>query len=177
MTNTTFPLDADAPTATDAGHASIASARPVQLAQGIFCDPWALAVPYGWAKSVVEEFNLVAIPKSPEWIVGLTNVEGVVMPVIDLGIYFTPGQPAGVIGRNHRLLVGGGQKGDSENVFALLFTRLPMQIRYHPEPMAASAQLPERLIELCTAQAKDVSGRTFLEINAANMVEALLSAI
>lgn len=130
-----------------------------QLAQGIVCGHWALALSFDWARQIVERFELSAIPKSPHWLLGSANIDGGIVPVVDLALYFgaAPAQAA----TQRRLLVG----GLADASVALAFTGLPQQLKYLPAPLTYGGALPDRLREVCGGVARDVGGRDFLEIN------------
>jgi hypothetical protein len=126
-----------------------------RLAQGIVCGPWALALSYDWARQIIENFELTAIPKSPSWLLGATNVEGNILPVVDLGMYFSPELGAtSATQTTQRLLVGGMTADGAEDAVAIAFHALPQR-------------------EVCDAVAVDASGNNFLEINSERLMAAL----
>lgn len=145
----------------------------MKLAQGIICGTWALAFSFDWARQIVEEFELSAIPKAPHWLLGSANIEGNIIPVVDLALYFSP-VTANLQGQTHqRLLVGGITSASAEDAVAFVFGGLPQQLNYEPQELTYAGALPEKLRETCDAVANDVTGRNFLEVN----VEKLLAAL
>lgn len=151
----------------------------MKLAQGILCGSWALAFPFDWARQIVDSFELSPIPKSPPWLLGATNIEGGILPVIDLEVYLT-----GVAAATHsrqRLLIGGLVAGrtaeDSGDAVALAFDGLPQQISYEPRTLTYGNALPERLREVCVAVANNAAGQEYLEIDATRLLEALGAAL
>ncbi len=153
----------------------VATPEPAQsLAQGIVCGPWALALSYTWARQIVENFELTAIPKSPAWLLGATNVEGNILPVVDLGVYFSPELGAtSATPSVERLLVGGMTADGADDAVAIVFHALPQQLRYTPVPLDYANALPAKLREVCDAVAQDKSGNNFLEINSERLMAAL----
>lgn len=124
----------------DLGPVSAAAAPAPRRAQGIDCWGLAVAVPYDWARSVVEQFELEPVPGAPGWLTGAVNLDGHIVPVVDLSALLrsdVPARPA----RGHRLLHG----GDGAARFALSFSGLPMLLRevdapaHPPAPLQAFA--------------------------------------
>ena len=101
--------------------------EPLLRAQAIDCGGLGVAVPFTWARSVIEEFDLSTAPNAPVWLAGAVNVDGRILPVLDLAAWLdeTAAQP---IDRHSKLLVG----GEGEDRFALLFCGLPVMARYAP---------------------------------------------
>jgi chemotaxis signal transduction protein len=112
----------DAPVAA-ADAASPATAEPVALerAQAVRCGERWLAFPYGWARAAVEQVQLSAVPGAPAWLAGAANVEGRIVPVIDLLAWTSPGRFVDAAAKDARLLVG----GQAEQTVAVLFQGLP----------------------------------------------------
>jgi chemotaxis signal transduction protein len=151
----------------------------VKLAQGILCGSWALAFPFDWARQIVDSFELSPIPKAPPWLLGATNIEGGILPVIDLEAYFTGA--AATANSRQRLLIGGLISGrdaeDRGDAVALAFDGLPQQISYEPRTLTYRNALPERLREVCMAIANNAAGQEYLEIDAARLLESLGAAL
>ena len=145
----------------------------MKLAQGIVCGSWALAFSFDWARQIVETFEISAIPKSPNWLVGAANVDGSILPVIDLAVYFSPATANLQASPHQRLLVGGIKATDSEDDIALIFSGLPQQLNYESQILTYAGALPANLREVCDAVATDVSGRNFLEINTDKLLAVL----
>jgi chemotaxis signal transduction protein len=98
-------------------------------AQAIHCGGVHVAVPYSWARAVVEQFDLAPVPNAPPWLAGAANVEGRCVAVIDLSSWLTPDTPwattAQAVQQRSRLLLG----GDGDEAFALRFQGLPGMLR------------------------------------------------
>jgi chemotaxis signal transduction protein len=163
--------------------AQVAASSPVAsvIGQAITCGGWSLALNLNWTNTIIDAFELVSIPRSPNWLIGAVNVDGNIIPVVDLSVYFVPNAPPMQIDRHHRLLVGGKRDANSEStvgsgndsVFAILFAGLPMQIQYTRETMDEAIVIPERLRELCLGTAKDNTGKTYFEMNTDRFIEFL----
>jgi chemotaxis signal transduction protein len=162
----------DSPVTVFATEPNLAPAQ--SLAQGVICGPWALALSYDWARQIIENFELTAIPKAPPWLLGATNVEGSILPVVDLGLYFSPELGAtSATQTTQRLLVGGMTADSAEDAVAIAFHSLPQQLRYSASPLDYAGSLPPKLREVCDAVAHDASGNNFLEINSERLLAAL----
>ena len=116
-------------------------AAEAERAQGIDCGGLAVALPYRWARQVVERFELSQVPRSPAWLAGAANVDGQVLPVIDLAAWAWPDRPPRAEGRE-RLLVG----GDGDQALALRFHGLPVLLRAADGAAPASMPLTEFVI-------------------------------
>jgi chemotaxis signal transduction protein len=145
----------------------------LKSAQGIVCGSWALALSFDWARQIVEEFELAAIPKSPTWLLGAANIEGNILPVIDLAVYFSPATANLQVSPHQRLLVGGLTTSGADDAVALIFNGLPQQLNYEPQALTYAGALPPKLREACDAVACDASGRNFLEINIDKLMAVL----
>ena len=151
------------------------------IGQAITCGGWSLALNLNWTNTIIDVFELVNIPRAPNWLIGAVNVDGNIIPVVDLSVYFVPNAPPMQIDRHHRLLVGGKRDASiessggsgSDSVFAILFAGLPMQIQYTQETMDETIVIPERLRELCLGAAKDSTGKTYFEMNTDRFIEFL----
>ncbi len=155
----------------------------VLTGQVIACGGWSLVLNMEWANTIVDNFELVKIPRAPNWLIGAVNIDGNIVPVVDLSIYFVPNAAPMQIDRHHRILVGGkreesaeGASGD-DSVFAILFNGLPMQIEYTREAIDALVIIPDRLRELCLGMARNNatsnSNKTHFEMNADRFIEFL----
>jgi chemotaxis signal transduction protein len=139
----------------------------VKLAQGILCGAWALAFPFDWARQIVDDFDLSPIPKAPVWLIGATNVDGNILPVVDLKIYL--GLSSGAGAAKQRLLIGGMvQQANTDttgDAIAIAFDGLPQQLRYDSRALTYAGALPPRLRELCIGVGNNAAGHEFLEID------------
>jgi chemotaxis signal transduction protein len=148
----------------------------LKLAQGILCGSWALAFSFDWARQIVDDFQLSPLPKSPPWLLGAANVDGTILPVVDLAVYLGVTN-AHASQRKPRLLIGGlgsnsAAEADADGI-AICFEGLPQQLGYEPRDLTYASALPPRLREICTGVASDATGREYLEIDATLMLAAL----
>ena len=160
-------------TTPDADEGARATVSNTHTAQAIECGRWSLALGFDWANTIVDQFQLVTIPKAPAWLIGAVNLDGGIVPVVDLAAYFEPEEKVMSIDRHHRLLVGGMTDGSNENAVAILFSGLPFQIQYTREPLRAGVALPERLQELCRGLARSEAGKHHFEIDTQRFIDNL----
>ncbi|MGL5003309.1 MAG: chemotaxis protein CheW [Casimicrobium sp.] len=106
----------------------------LQHYQAVRCGSLAVAFPYGWATAIVDRFELTPIPKAPAWLIGATNIDGRILPVVDLSRYGVRGQRAqratdlASTNQHHRLLIGGLTADSGERRMGIYFDGLPQQI-------------------------------------------------
>ena len=148
----------------------------MKLAQGILCGAWALAFPFDWARQIVDTFELSPVPKSPGWLLGAANVDGNILPVIDLNAYLSNSMPTSI--RQQRLLIGGisGALSSADatgDAIAIAFEGLPQQLGYEKRELTYAGALPPRLRELCIGVGSNAAGHEFLEIDAERLLAAL----
>ncbi len=150
-----------------------------QLSQGILWDPYGFALPYTWAHTIVEEFDLIAVPKAPVWLLGVTNVQGSILPVVDLSAYFSPNHTPAQMPTQQRLLVGGAaQGGESGDMLTFAFHGLPMQLRYERQALgSADIEVPDLLREVCLGHTTDARGQKFYEIDPHQLTAALMAVL
>jgi chemotaxis signal transduction protein len=117
-------------------------------AQGIRCGGLSVALPYSWARQVVDSFHLSRVPNAPPWLAGAANVDGRIVAVLDLAAWAQP--EAALLdtdaAQRPRLLLG----GTGTATLALRFQGLPALLMAEPQPgrtaqAAARAALPDRL--------------------------------
>jgi chemotaxis signal transduction protein len=147
----------------------------LKLAQGILCGSWALAFSFDWASQIVDEFELSPVPKAPLWLLGAANVDGNILPVVDLSTYL--GLSTIASAHKKRLLVGGmaRESGGQANAdaIALAFEGLPQQLSYEGRALTYASALPARLRELCSGVGSNAAGHEFLEIDAQRLIAVL----
>lgn len=102
--------------------------EPALRGQAVRCGRLSLAWPHGVARAVMECPPLSAIPNAAAWLAGAANIDGRIVPVLDLAAWFVPGSLTGVGTRGTRLLV----LGDGEDTSAVLFEGLPRLVRLQP---------------------------------------------
>lgn len=116
----------------------------LQLFQGVRCGKLAVAFPYGWATQIVEQYELSPVPKAPAWLAGAANIDGRIVPVIDLAHFrarTSMADPATISALNatkRRLLIGGLEGGNGDLRLAILFDGLPEQVSRENSALATS---------------------------------------
>ena len=143
------------------------------LAQGVQCGNYALAFSFDWARQIVDEFELVPIPRAPGWVLGAISVNGLIVPVIDVDCYFSESNTPSQLQRGQRLLLGGVQAEDADGALAVVFSQTPAQLEYDAQPLIDSAALPQRLQEVSKGIASAEHGKSFIEIDAQKLMAAL----
>ena len=143
------------------------------LAQGVQCGEFLLAFHFQWARQIIEQFELVPVPRAPSWMLGAVNVNGQIVPVVDMANYFSQSSAPAQLQRGQRLLLGGLQAEDADKALAVVFTHSPTQLEYYPQPVAQLDTLPARLQEVCQAVAVDDQSRTYIEIDPNKLMNAL----
>ena len=128
----------------------------------------------------MDRFELTPIPKAPAWLLGAANVDGNIVPVVDLTAYLNNDIP--VSNSQQRLLIGGlsiHQSGadSTGDAIAIAFEGLPQQLRYEPSPLTYASSLPERLREICVGVGSNAARQEFLEIDAARLVDILSESL
>lgn len=142
-------------------------------ALGIQCASLRLAIPDGWTTMVVDEFETAHVPLAPAWLLGLANVDGEILPLIDLARYFSPDSPPAAR-QATRLLIGrGAAEGDH---VALQFSGLPVNLR-GPRDTTAPAHLPARMEPVFRGQLLGGDGHTYLEIDCAGVMNAMAAQL
>lgn len=147
------------------------------LAQGVQCGQFALAFNFDWARQIVDEFELVPLPRAPGWVLGAVNVNGLIVPVIDLECYFCESNAPSQLQRGQRLLLGGVQAEDADGAMAIVFSHTPVQLQYHAQPLDDPQGLPLRLQEACKGVASAEHGKSFIEIDTQKLMAALAAEL
>ena len=162
------------PVSEQSGGAEFQVSSALQLAQGVVCGDLRLAFTFRWARLIVEDFDLVALPRAPGWVLGAVNVNGSIVPVVDLISYFTQSVQPAQLQRGQRLLVGGIQAEDAEAALAIVFLQTPVQLEYKPQPLSGSSDvLMPRLLEVCSGLASDDQGNQYFEIDTERLMDVL----
>ena len=147
------------------------------LAQGVQCGEFLLAFHFQWARQIIEQFELVPVPRAPSWMLGAVNVNGQIVPVVDMANYFSQSTAPAQLQRGQRLLLGGLQAEDADNALAVVFAHSPTQLEYYPQPIAQRDTLPARLQEVCLAAATDDRSRVYIEIDPSKLMDAMSSEL
>jgi CheW-like domain len=145
-----------------AGHA------PTERAQAVRCGERWIAFAAGWARSAIDLPPLAAVPGAPSWLAGGANIDGQIVPVIDLAAWLAPARPVPPASAAMRLLVG-GQGGDA---VAVLFHGLPRLVRVRRGGPSTSR---DRLTPF--AVGADDNDDTTVAIDAPRWVEALIDEL
>ena len=143
------------------------------LAQGVLCGAHLLAFGFDWARQIVDEFDLVPVPRAPTWVLGAVNVGGLIVPVIDIDNYFSQSISPAQLKRGQRLLVGGIQAEDAEEALAIVFSQIPAQLEYEASPMVNIEGLPQRLQDVCKGVISTEQGKLYFEIDPKLLMNAL----
>jgi chemotaxis signal transduction protein len=157
----------------DGSLASPAAVPAKALAQGVQCGDFLLAFDFKWARQIIEQFELVPVPRAPSWMLGAVNVNGLIVPVIDIANYFSQSAVPAQLQRGQRLLLGGIAAEDADSALAVIFSQTPTQLEYQAKPIAALQDLPVRLQEVCRQAAVDDIGRIYIEIEPEKLMDAL----
>lgn len=158
------------PMAAEVAAEGVASAPPavIERAQAVRCGALSIALPHGWARAAVEQVELSAVPGAPAWLAGAANVEGRIVPVLDLAAWATPGQFVDGSAKDARLLVGGA----GEDSVALLFQGIPRLVRLRRH---ADATPHQRLAAYAIGSAEDDPTTIALDMPA--LIEALITEL
>ena len=145
----------------------------MQLAQGLMCGKLKLAFRFDWARQIVDNYELVPLPRAPGWVLGAVNINGAIIPVVDLDNYFFESAQPAQIERGQRLLVGGIDAEDSEAALAVVFSQTPVQLEYLTRQLEERDGLPPRLHDVCRGLAHDDRGEEYFEIDPARLIDAM----
>ncbi len=140
-----------------------------ERAQAVRCGQRWFAFSHGWARSAVEQVQLSAVPGAPAWLAGAANVEGRIVPVIDLLAWCTPGQFTDSRAKDARLLTG----GDGDDCVAVLFQGLPRLVRV--QRGAAPTGQADRLAPYVLGH--DVEDTHTVALDAPRLIEALIEEL
>ncbi len=150
-----------------------------KLFQAVRCGSLNVAFPYGWASMIVDDFELAPVPRAPAWLVGAVNIEGTIVPVVDLGRYrrndasirseSTSQAPA-----KKRLLVGSVQPNQSDQRIAIAFDGLPQQLEaFDSESDGVAESKPGLISGFIAAPA----GERFARVNVTRLMDELIDAL
>lgn len=143
------------------------------LAQGVLCGAHLLAFNFDWARQIVDDFEIVPIPRAPAWVLGAVNVNGLIVPVIDIDNYFSQHAAPAQLKRGQRLLVGGIQAEDAEGALAIVFSQTPAQLEYDRQPLLSPGAIPARLLEVCKGVISAGQGQFYMEVDPQQLMNAL----
>jgi chemotaxis signal transduction protein len=155
---------------TPAADTAAAPGVATERAQAVRCGQRWIAFPYGWARSAVERVALSAVPGAPAWLAGAANVDGRIVPVIDLLAWSQPGQGIDAHAKDARLMVG----GDGDDSVAVLFQGMPRLVRVAREKNTDSAGA-DRLAPYL--HGRDPEDAATVALDAPRWVEALIEEL
>ncbi len=161
----------------DDGFADPAGFGNKQLAQGLQCGEYWLAFGFDWARQIVEEFDLVPLPRAPSWVLGAVNINGLIVPVVDIDNYLSHNSSPAQLLRGQRLLLGGLQAEDAENALAIVFSHTPAQLEYEPQPLTDVMALPARLQGVCKGVVRTEMGKAYFEVDPKLLMDALAAEL
>ena len=153
--------------------ADVAGGQAMKLAQGIVCGKLNLAFTFDWARQIVDDYELVPLPRAPGWVLGAVNINGAIVPVVDLDNYFFDSVQPAQAERGQRLLVGGIYAEDSEAALAVVFNQTPVQLEYQSTENSNREALPPRLLDVCQGIARDDRGKEYVEIDPERLIDAM----
>jgi chemotaxis signal transduction protein len=160
-----LPLDVDA-------------AKGPYSAYYIGCGPWQLAVDAQWVTHLLDSYRLQPIPRAPQWLLGCTNVDGILVPVIDLFILLDPAAArARGAGQKARLLLGSHSPGDNEDAIGLLFTGLPRLLTISRTALPANLQAPPLLCQMAEGLALAPDGAAAIALDTRHVIDHCISQL
>ncbi len=151
--------------------ATASSQTPLRTAQGVICGAWALAFEFGWARSIIDQFELVAVPQAHDWLVGAANVDGELLPAVDLSRLMAPTEAPFARHKDQRLLVC----GVGAEAVALVFTRMPQMLRFEVPDARSARYAPPAIREAVRGIATNERGESYLDVDGPRLVELLAS--
>ena len=154
------------------------AAESTYLAYRIGCGPWQLAVDAQWATGILDSYVLQAIPRAPQWMVGCTNVDGLLVPVIDLLMLLDPAAASALgVGQKPRLLLGSHSPGDNEEAIGLLFTGLPRLLTFARTALPANLQAPPLLCQMARGLALAPDGQAAIALDTRHVIDHCISQL
>jgi chemotaxis signal transduction protein len=154
------------------------TAEGTYSAYRIGCGPWQLAVNAQWATGILDSYALQPIPRAPQWLAGCTNVDGILVPVIDLLLLLDPA--AASMDRTDpevSILMGTHSPGDNEEAIGLLFTGMPHQLSYTRAILPASLEAPPLLCRMARGLAETPDGRMTIELDTHRLIDHCISQL
>ena len=148
----------------------------MRIGYRIGCGPWLLAVDAQWATGILDNYVLQPIPRAPQWLIGCTNVEGLLLPVVDLFALLHPNMVPGH-GREHqaRILLGTHTPASNDEAIGLLFTGLPERLSFTQTDLPTTLQLPPLLSRMARGLAHMPDGRTTIELDTHQLIDHCIS--
>ena len=151
---------------------------PMRIGYRIGCGPWLLAVDAQWATGILDNYVLQPIPRAPQWLIGCTNVEGLLLPVVDLFALLNPNMVPGH-GREPkaRILLGTHTPASNDEAIGLLFTGLPERLSFTRADLPTMLQAPPLLCQLARGIAYVPDGRMTIELDTRQLIDQCISQL
>jgi chemotaxis signal transduction protein len=156
------------------------NASATKLYQAIRCGALRIAFPYGWATAIVEKFEVTPVPKAPSWLLGATNIDGQILPVVDLAYVGASTSRVGAApvansanASSRRLLIGGVEGENKDDRLAIVFDGLPQQIGREANKFAAHVHGKETGSSLTDGTVESKSGERFALVNVERLIARL----
>jgi chemotaxis signal transduction protein len=144
----------------------------------IACGPWLLVVDSQWTNGILDSYVLHPIPRAPLWLVGYTNVDGILVPVLDLFHLLDPAAAkAGHVDSEVSIRLGSHSPGDNEEAIGLLFTGLPDQLSFTRTPLPPSFVAPPLLCRMALGLAEAPDGRMAIELDTNRLIDHCISQL
>ena len=144
----------------------------------IGCGPWQLAVDAQWVTSILDSYTLQPIPRAPAWLIGCTNVDGILVPVIDLYMLLDPAaaRMRGADQKPH-LLLGSHSPGDNEEAIGLFFTGLPRLLGFSVTASPTNLEAPPLLCQMARGLALTPDGAAAFLLDTRHAIEHCISQL
>ena len=144
----------------------------------IGCGPWQLAVDAQWATNLLDNYVLQPIPQAPQWMPGCTNVDGMLVPVIDLFMLLDPAA-ARIRGvdQKPRLLLGSHSPGDNEEAIGLLFSGLPRLLTFTRTALPTDLEAPPLLCRMARGLALAPDGLAAIALDTRHVIDHCISQL
>jgi chemotaxis signal transduction protein len=126
----------------------------------------------------LDSYVLQAIPRAPQWLPGCTNVDGMLVPVIDLAMVLDPAAARiGGVDQKPRLLLGSHSPGDNEEAIGLLFTGLPRLLTFALTALPANLQAPPLLCQMARGLALAPDGVVAIALDTRYVIDHCISQL
>lgn len=137
----------------------------LQLRQGFRVGSLRLMVHYADGSELTDLLNAHRLPHAPRWLLGMANLHGLLVPVVDLARWFGVEREAG---RPMLLVLGHGA-----DAAGFVIDGLPERLKFDPQRSPADASCVPESLRPFVAAAHLVDSQLWLDLD----VTALLSAL
>jgi chemotaxis signal transduction protein len=119
----------------------------------IRCSSVVFGFPLQWTMSTADDYDLVTLPFSPDWLVGACCTNGEVVPVVDLAemIGDRSNHAPGSNALRQRLLTGAKRRDEGDCVLGLVFDGLPTHLN-QTVLRSRGADLPKPIQAMVTGE-------------------------